>query len=72
VDVVFEGFGASNHDHPQTIARQLRRKDKPGAANNWLTYLSVFIWALEETPPLMRSTCDGADVLSGLPQAGPP
>lgn len=33
-----------------------RRKDKPGAANNRLKYLSsMFGWALEHTPPLMRS-----------------
>ena len=33
-----------------------RRADKPGAANNRLKYLGgVFVWALEQTPPLMRS-----------------
>ena len=33
-----------------------RRKDKPGAANNRLKYLSsMFSWAIEQTPPLLHS-----------------
>jgi integrase len=33
-----------------------RRADKPGAANNRLKYMGgLFVWALEQTPPLLRA-----------------